>query len=47
MNFTDLRILRTQEQFQNALLELLETKQLKEISVKEICDKAGVCQAHH
>lgn len=42
MNFTDLRILRTQEQFQNALLELLETKQLKEISVKEICDKAGV-----
>ena len=34
MNFTDLRILRTQEQFQNALLELLETKQLKEISVK-------------
>lgn len=40
MNFSDLRILRTQEQFQNALLELLETKELKEITVKEICDKA-------
>lgn len=42
MNFTDLRILRTQEQFQNALLELLETKELKEITVKEICDKANM-----
>ena len=42
MNFTDLRILRTQEQFQNALLELLETKELKVITVKEICDKANM-----
>ena len=42
MNFTDLRILRTQEQFQNALLELLGTKELKEITVKEICDKANM-----
>ena len=42
MNFTDLRILRTQERLQNALLELLETKELKEITVKEICDKAGI-----
>lgn len=42
MNFTDLRILRTQEQFQNALLELLETKELKEITVKEICAKANM-----
>lgn len=42
MNFTDLRIMKTQEQFQNALLELLETKELKEITVKEICDKAGI-----
>ncbi len=42
MNFTDLRIIRTQEQFQNALLELLETKELKEITVKEICDKANM-----
>ncbi len=42
MNFTDLRILRTQEQFQNALLELLEAKELKEITVKEICDKANM-----
>ena len=42
MNFTDLRFLRTQEQFQNALLELLETKELKEITVKEICDKANM-----
>lgn len=42
MNFTDLRILKTQERLQNALLELLETKALKEITVKEICDKAGI-----
>ena len=42
MNFTDLRIIRTQEQFQNALLELLGTKELKEITVKEICDKANM-----
>ena len=42
MNFTDLRIIRTQEQFQNALLELLETKELKVITVKEICDKANM-----
>ena len=42
MNFTDLRILRTQEQFQNALLELLETNELKVITVKEICDKANM-----
>ena len=42
MNFTDLRIMKTQEQLQNALLELLETKELKEITVKEICDKAGI-----
>ncbi|MBQ5959694.1 MAG: TetR/AcrR family transcriptional regulator [Eubacterium sp.] len=42
MNFTDLRILKTQERLQNALLELLDTKELKEITVKEICDKAGI-----
>lgn len=42
MNFTDLRVLRTEERLQNALLELLETKVLKEITVKEICDKAGI-----
>lgn len=42
MNFTDLRILKTQERLQNALLELLEAKELKEITVKEICDKAGI-----
>lgn len=42
MNFTDLRILKTQERLQNALLELLETKEFKAITVKEICDKAGI-----
>ncbi|SET60750.1 transcriptional regulator, TetR family [[Clostridium] aminophilum] len=42
MNFTDLRILKTQERLQNALLELLDTKELKEITVKEICEKAGI-----
>ncbi len=42
MNFTDLRILKTQERLQNTLLELLRTKELKAITVKEICDKAGI-----
>lgn len=42
MNFTDLRILKKQERLQNALLELLENKKLKEITVKEICDLAGI-----
>ncbi len=42
MDFTDLRILKTQERLQNALLALLETRGLKEITVKEICDKAGI-----
>ena len=42
MNFTDLRILKTQERLQNAMLELLQSKELKAITVKEICDKAGI-----
>lgn len=42
MNFTDLRVQRTREQLQNALLTLLETKELKKITVKEICDEAGI-----
>ena len=42
MNFTDLRIMKTQERLQNALLSLLETKALKAVTVKEICDKAGI-----
>ena len=42
MNFTDLRIIKTQERLQNALLELLEAKDLKAITVKEICDIAGI-----
>ncbi len=42
MNFTDLRILKTQERLQNSLLELLRSKELKAITVKEICDGAGI-----
>lgn len=42
MNFTDLRIIKTQERLQNALLGLLGTKELKAITVKEICAKAGI-----
>ena len=42
MNFTDLRIMKTQERLQNALLELLGKKDLKAITVKEICDQAGI-----
>ena len=42
MNFTDLRIIKTQERLQNALLELLGTKEIKAITVKEICDRAGI-----
>lgn len=42
MNFTDLRILRTEERLQNALLEMLKTRELKTITVKELCDNAGI-----
>ncbi len=42
MNFTDLRIIKTRERLQNALLELLGSKELKAITVKEICEKAGI-----
>lgn len=42
MDFTDLRILKTQEKLQNALLDLLKTKELKAITVREICNKAGI-----
>ncbi len=42
MNFTDLRILKTEERLQNALLGLLKDKDLKAITVKEICDSAGI-----
>lgn len=42
MNFTDLRILKTQERLQNALLKLLETKELKAITIKELCGEAGI-----
>lgn len=42
MNFTDLRVMRTQERLQNALLGLLEERELKAITVKEICDVAGI-----
>ena len=42
MNFADLRIIKTQERLQNALLELLGTKEIKAITVKEICDRAGI-----
>lgn len=42
MNFTDLRVMRTQERLQNALLGLLEDRELKAITVKEICAAAGI-----
>lgn len=42
MNFTDLRIIKTQEKLQNALLELLKEKELKAVTVKEICDMSGI-----
>jgi len=42
IDFTDLRILKTRERLQNALLKLLEAKELKAITVKEICDTAGI-----
>ncbi len=41
-NFPDLRIRKTQERLQNALLELLSTKELKAVTVSEICDTAGI-----
>lgn len=42
MDFTDLRILKTQERLQNALLELMREKELKAVTVKELCDRAGI-----
>lgn len=42
MDFTDLRVMRTQERLQNALLKLLEERELRAITVKEICDAAGI-----
>ena len=42
MDFTDLRILKTQERLQNALLELMREKELKAITVKEPCDRAKI-----
>ncbi|MDO4538440.1 MAG: TetR/AcrR family transcriptional regulator [Coriobacteriales bacterium] len=42
MDFTDLRVMRTQERLQNALLGLLEERELKAITVKEICGAAGI-----
>ncbi len=42
MNFTDLRIIKTRERLQNAMLELLRSKELKTITVKEICTLAGI-----
>jgi len=42
MNFTDLRYLKTEEKIQNSLLELLKEKELKAITIKEICDRAKI-----
>jgi len=42
MNCTDLRYLKTEEKIQNSLLELLKEKELKAITIKEICDRAKI-----
>lgn len=42
MNVTDQRFLKTQERLQNALLHLLQLRDLKAITVSEICDEAGI-----
>lgn len=39
---TDRRVRRTKLLLTNALVSLLETKTLKDISVKELCDKADI-----
>ena len=39
---TDIRILKTKGKFRRALLDLLSVKSLNQISVCEICQKAGV-----
>ncbi len=38
----DIRIIRTKERLKNALLELLKTEHIEDISISEICAKASV-----
>lgn len=39
-NESDLRAIKTEENLRNALISLLHEKELKKITVKDICDKA-------
>ena len=39
---TDLRVIKTKENLQNALLHLLEDKELEKISISELCKEARV-----
>ena len=38
----DVRIIKTKERLKRALLDLLAERGLDEISISEVCDKAGV-----
>lgn len=42
MNRQDLRIIKTKENLQNALLELLKEKSIEKIKVAELCRRANV-----
>lgn len=42
MNTKDLRVIKTQKAIRQALLNLLEKKNLEKITVKEICDQAMI-----
>ena len=42
MNRVDVRIVKTKERLRRALLDLMVDRGLDEISISEVCDKAGV-----
>ena len=42
MTRVDVRIVKTKERLKRALLDLLESRGLDEISISEVCDRAGV-----
>lgn len=42
MNSNDLRVMKTQSALMNSFLELLKTKNFKQITVQDLCDRAMV-----
>ena len=45
MLMEDKRILRTKAQFRQALITLLDQKRFEQITIKALCDQAGITRA--